>query len=104
MPEEIDVEEQGAVVEEIKEHALVEPEGDDAIVEEIKGHAALIEEPEEDEAIVGEIKDCQTKLVNFKIDKDLWRRLKARCALKQRSMKSVLDQLVREYLDRNLEV
>ena len=56
--------------------------------------AELVEDP----------KDPSTKLVNFKIDTDLWRRLKARCALKQRSMKSVLDQLVREYLDRNLEV
>lgn len=53
--------------------------------------------------LVEDSKDS-TKLVNFKIDIDLWRRLKARCALKERSMKSVLDQLVREYLDRNLEV
>lgn len=53
--------------------------------------------------LVEDSKDT-TKLVNFKIDVDLWMRLKARCALKHRSMKSVLDQLVREYLDRNLEV
>ncbi len=58
-------------------------------------HGELVEEV---------LKDSSTKLVNFKIDTDLWRRLKARCALKQRSMKSVLEQLVREYLDRNLEV
>lgn len=54
--------------------------------------------------LVEDSKDSSTKLVNFKIDIDLWMRLKARCALKHRSMKSVLDQLVREYLDRNLEV
>jgi len=54
--------------------------------------------------LVDDLKDPKSKLVNFKIDIDLWRRLKSRCALKQRSMKSVLDKLIREYLDRNLEV
>ncbi len=56
------------------------------------------------ELVEDDPKNSATKLVNFKIDVDLWRRLKSRCALRQRSMKSVLDQLVREYLDRNLEV
>ena len=49
-------------------------------------------------------KDALYKLVNFRMDRVRWRRLKARCALKDRSMQSVLDQLVDEYLNRNLEV
>jgi len=45
-----------------------------------------------------------SKLVNFRMDRARWRRLKARCALKDRSLQSVLVQLVDEYLNRNLEV
>ncbi len=64
----------------------------------------MSEEP--DSGLRGELVDgvSESKLVNFEIDVDLWRRLKSRCALKRRTMKSVLEQLIREYLDRNLEV
>jgi len=44
------------------------------------------------------------KVVNFRMDRVIWRQLKARCALKGRSLQSVMVQLVDEYLKRNLEV